>query len=260
MNILSPVNRAERLERLKNSLQYKGLEQGQRVIASGHSGVDRALGGGVRTGALHEIFQPPGSAAGNGFAALMLHLLLQHKPQQKHLLWVRQDYAALEQGDVYAPGFRDLGLDPSFFILMRAADAAGALRAGLEGLSSPALAAVVLEIPGEPKILDLSASRRLVLAAQQHGVTIFLLRASAAAMPSACETRWRIEGAPSTDEDDWGLPVFAAELQRNRRGNTGHWVMEWNGEDFGPKTHPGLVAAASSDRSHPAWEGERRRA
>jgi protein ImuA len=191
----------------------------------------------------------------------MLQQLLQHKPQQKHLLWVRQDFSALEHGELSATGFLELGIDPSWLLLMRAADATDALRAGLEALTCPQLGGIVLEIPDEPKILDLSATRRLSLAADASGVTAILLRLSAESSPSACETRWSVTAVSSAHDEDWGVPIFDVELQRNRHGPTGHWVMEWSDGFFRQvrrKADPGSLAAASFDRPHPAEEGLRR--
>ena len=75
------------------------------------------------------------------------------------------------------------------------ADAADALRAANDALSCAALGAVVIEIPGRPKILDLMASRRLTLACAQKTVTAFLLRFNAEPEASTAETRWLVRAA-----------------------------------------------------------------
>ena len=95
-----------------------------------------------------------------------------------------------------------------------------------------ALGALIMEIPGTVKVLDLAASRRLVLAAAESGVTAFLLRCSAEPEPSAAETRWLVRAARSDNQNEnWGRPLFEAALVRNRHGRTGQWLMEWNGDD-----------------------------
>ena len=106
-----------------------------------------------------------------------------------------------------------------------------------------ALGAVVMEITGEPRILDLVASRRLTLASAQKGVTAFLLRFNASPEANAAETRWQIRaaGSPVGDEQEkWGMPAFCADLLRNRHGGLGQWVMEWNCDD-------GLFCEAAAD-------------
>ena len=122
-----------------------------------------------------------------------------------------------------------------------------------KGSAARSLGAVIAEIPAEPKILDLVASRRLAFAAAQKNVTAILVRLAAEPDASAAETRWIVRAARSSNNDEWGAPVFAAELTRNRHGRTGNWVMEWNSDDGifrepDQAAHSGAVAAASADR------------
>ncbi len=116
-------------------------------------------------GSLHEVFAA--DAAGYGFALG----LARRAGATKRLLWIVQDFSALEHGQVSATGLAEFGIDPAGILLMRAANATDALRAGADALGCSALGAVLVEIPGNPKILDLTASRRLVLGAQASGVT-----------------------------------------------------------------------------------------
>ena len=68
------------------------------------------------------------------------------------------------------------------------------------------MGALLLEIAGMPKCLDLVASRRLAFAAGESGVTLLLLREGAEAEPSAALTRWQVQALPSrADDDDWGI-------------------------------------------------------
>ena len=137
-------------------------------------------------------------------------------------------------------------------ILVRVADAAGVLRAAGEGLACASLGAVIAEIPSEPKILDLVASRRLGFAAARVGVPALLVRLGAEPDANAAETRWVVRAARSANDEEWGAPVFAAELVRNRHGETGNWVMEWsidNGIFREPAADTRAVAAAFADGS-----------
>jgi protein ImuA len=179
---------------------------------------------------LHEVFAAEAGCEGaaSGFAAA----LATRAGQDKKLLWIRHDFSALEFGELSATGLLEFGIDPGRVLLLRVCDVTGALRAAGDALSCAALGAVVIEIPGEQKKLDLVTSRRLTLAAQRKGVTVFLLRFSAEPDSNSAETRWLISPAHSSDkEDDWGFPRFAAALARNRHGATGDWVMEWNGDE-----------------------------
>src|SRR5262249_18631514 len=76
-----------------------------------------------------------------------------------------------------------------------------ALRAGYEGLICKGLAAVIIEIWGEPKVLDLTASRKLTLMAEQHSVMAELFRSGAEPKPSTAETRWLVRTATSASAD-----------------------------------------------------------
>jgi protein ImuA len=210
-------------------------------VPLGHGPADACLKGGLKQGALHEVFAAPGhEGAATGFAAGLAARIAAQKP----LLWIRQDYSALEFGELAATGLLEFGLDPSRIFLFAAAHAEDALRAALDALSCAALGAIVIEIPGEPKILDLVASRRLTLAAAQNNVTPLLLRFAATPDASTAETRWRIRAGSKKE----GCPVFEAELIRNRSGQTGHWVMEWNCDEALFAADRGAVVCAPSDR------------
>jgi protein ImuA len=218
-------------------------------IALGHEGADAILKGGLQRGALHEVFADEGHAgAAIGFAAL----LAGHVSQGKPLLWIRQDFAALEYGEIAGSGIGALGFDPNRLLILRVSDATSALRAASDALSCAALGATLIEISGNPKVLDLTASRRLTLAATVKGVTAILLDLDAKVQASAAETRWLVRaGHSSQSEEDWGKPRFDARLLRNRHGGLGRWAMEWDPDHDcfrnPAKANSRSLAAASSD-------------
>jgi protein ImuA len=227
------------------------LGEGRRLTHCplGHVDADAVLRGGLVRGALHEVFA--GDAGGSGFALCAA----QRMSVNKRMLWIAQDFSAIEYGALSPNGLAELGIDPARFFLLRAADAADALRAGVDALSCSGLGVVIMELIGNPKVLDLVASRRLVLAAQNRNVTAFLLRHDAASEPSAAQTRWQIRSLPSAATHEWGMPRFEAVLVRNRQGETGHWVMEWSCDDAvfrkpdDQAAHPGVVVRAPANRS-----------
>jgi protein ImuA len=235
------------------------LEADARRVALGCGPADAALGGGLRPDALHEVFSEPGEeAAASGFALGLARLVM---GRHKWLVWVRQDFSAMEAGDIHAAGLLELGIDPARVLCVRAHDARQVLRAGADALACKGVAAVILEPWGEAGVFDLVASRRLTLLAQQNDVTAIVLRFAADPSPSAAETRWQVRSAHSTVnvDEDWGTPRHDAELMRNRHGNTGRWIMEWDGNDglFRP-AHRGALAAAAADRqAEAALEGAR---
>jgi protein ImuA len=246
---------SEKIAALRVTLAQAGLETlvANPHIPLGFAPADAVLKGGLQRGTLHEIFAATGhEASATGFAAGLAHRVA----GKKKILWIRHDYSALEFGELSAIGFLELGLDPSRILLLCTARADDAIKGASDALTCAALGAVVIEIPGEPKILDLVTSRRLTLASAQSNVPAFLLRFGAKPQASTAETRWLIRARASPiNEDDWGQPIFETELVRNRHGRTGHWVMEWNcdegffGEPYrGKPAHHFAVVPASGDR------------
>ncbi len=194
----------------------------------GAPAVDDALGGGLVRGSLHEIVAAGADApAAAGFTA---GLMLRAAPGGRSMVWIRQAYAETEIGGLYAPGLAEMGLDPDALILVGAHDALGVLRAGVEAVRCPALGAVVIETWGAPKVLDLTATRRLALASEQSGVTTFLLRVGDSG-PSAALTRWAIAAGPSPALATGapGQPTLDIALLRHRAGTAGaRWRVEWD--------------------------------
>jgi protein ImuA len=167
-------------------------------------------------------------------------------------------------------GLVELGLDPRCLVTVRASDVESALRTAADALACDALGAVVLEVWGQAKQLDLVASRKLTLAAQASGVTGLLLRIAAEPLPSTAETRWIVRAAHSPPEAPsgaplpaaaWGSPCFDAELIRNRHGPTGRWIMEWKCDEclFSEATDSQPLAATPAHRPHQAFASTGRR-
>lgn len=229
-------------------------------MALGHAQADAALQGGLATGTVHEVFAATSrqSAAATGFIAGLARRVSAQRP----VLWVRQDFTALESGMLSMSGWNELGLDPRLMVMVHAPDVETALRTSADALACDALGVVVLEIWGEPRQFDLVASRKLTLTARMSGVTGLLLRVAAVPSPSTAETRWIVRAAHSPPSPAWGAPVLDAQLVRNRHGPNGHWIMEWKCDEClfreaPPHSQP--VAAAIADRPHQA-HAQRRRA
>jgi len=223
-------------------------------VPLGHDGADHCLKGGLRRGVVHEVFAAPGhETAATGFVTG----LVTRAVADKRVMWIAQDFSMREFGALSATGLLEFGLDPSRLLLLHAADAVDGLRAAKDALSCAALGAVVIEIAGNPKILDLTASRRLALAAAQKNVTVFLLRFAAEVEASTTETRWYVRAAPSRHEESWGYPVFETDLICHRNGSTGRWIVEWNCDDGlfkNPPENYDVVVSVPADRPAAARE------
>lgn len=240
------MNKIEKLADLRHFLARYGLPPDRPAIPLGLPAVDAVLGGGLRGGALHEVFADDWAAG--GFAACLAIQAMGKKP----LFWIRPDYEALEYGALSATGFLELGGDPRNLFLLRAPDAGEALSAAADILACPHVGAAVLEISGAPRCLDLVVSRRLTLLAEESGVTLFLLREGAMPEPSAAVTRWQVQSLSSrAEDDDWGAPRFTARLTRHRLGALSDFTLEWdinNAIFHDAAAYSGAVAAQAVDR------------
>jgi protein ImuA len=238
-----------KLSLLRSALMKPSLPAEKRFIKFGHVPVDQALRGGLRRGALHEVFACAGhEAAATGFVVGLAARLA----EEKQILWIGEKFVWQEHGMPYPKGVFEFGLNPSQIMFLSVAHAQDALRAAGDALTCASLGIVIIEIIGNPKILDLTTSRRLVLACAQNSVPAILLRFGAGVQNSAAETRWTIKAAPSAiATDQWGHPTFDASLIRNRNGQTGQWVFAWSCDDGNfesAKAAFGLVVSAPANR------------
>lgn len=231
-------------------------------ITLGHPATDTRLHGGLARAALHEVFADADSD-GSAATAFALLLALRALGPAQTLLWVRDDRAPRSNGFLHAPGLVDLGCDPARLIMVVAPDALGVLRAGLDGVRCGQLGAILLELHGAVPRLDLTASRRLAMAAAQSGVFTLVLRVDATPVPSAAQTRWSIACAPSAPlaatplaAEAPGHPAFDIALLRHRGGiapfNT---RLEWNRDrrSFAPLSGgASSLSAVGTDRAQHA--------
>lgn len=195
----------------------------------GIASIDAALAGGIRRNALHEIRGAAADiGAATGFAAALLSLI----PEKRPILWILEASAGREGGLPYAPGLAQFGLDPARLILVRVRRPGEALWVFEEGLRCAGLAAAFAEIRGNPRKLDLTASRRLALRAAESGVMGLFLRQSGSAAPGAALTRWHVTAQPSVPSRDFpaglGNTAWRLALERNRSGVTGTFDLEWD--------------------------------
>lgn len=198
--------------------------------SSGVAGLDSAIGGGFTHGRVHELFAASSDdcAAGAGFA---LALAIGSSAGAKPVIWLRSERAARAGGVVQAAGWAELGGTPETCLFVLAEDSKALLRAGVDSLRCGGLGAVVIEGWGRMPEMDLTASRRLSLAAQKSGVALLLLRIDATPGPSAAETRWQVAAAPSQalPANAPGAPCFDVELLRCRSRPAGKsWRLEWD--------------------------------
>ena len=185
--------------------------------------IDASLHGGLVRGALHEVAAAEYSAtpAAIGFLLALVAIVAGSQP----LVWVLPRHG--DFGQPYGPGLKAFGVDPGAFFFLRCANTQEQLWALEEVLRAGAVGAV---IGTRPIGMDLTASRRLQLAAEAGATPLFLLRAHQDHETSAAVTRWRVQShrAASDSLGFLGSPRFAVTLERVRAGKPGAWVVEWD--------------------------------
>lgn len=255
--------------------------RGRMVLGAQATQLDVALGGGLARGALHEIIPAgaPDRAAATGFALVLA--LRFASTGRGTLVWIGEDFASLESGALYGPGLAAFGLDPARLLVVQAAQGEEALWAMEEALKCRALAAVVGEL-WDVRACDLTASRRLALAARASGTPGLLLQARAPPA-SAATTRLEVRAASAPAAAQVlrgkplpGPPTFAVRLQRARGAlqlDPDHAFLlifdpvEGQLRDFdpAPRADAGTLSADAGERPHPPLavarqQGQRRSA
>ncbi|WP_264391626.1 recA-like protein [Porphyrobacter sp. ULC335] len=177
-----------------------------------------------------EIFASASQASGAGLALALARDALAASSEgddARQVLWV-QDRKAIRLGG--RPCLA--GLPPDLrhrLIHVAAATPEDALFALEEGLKCRDLVCVIGEIAGNPRSLSFTASRRLSLTAERHGVRLWLVRLDAEPDLSSARMRWRVSAAPSPDPR-WnpaapGTATWHAELFRARTHAPGEWML-----------------------------------
>ncbi|THK37047.1 damage-inducible protein [Ensifer sp. MPMI2T] len=194
------------------------------VLPFGITEVDLRLpGGGLTLGALHEV-AGGGNGAVDGAAAALFVAGIAARTRGK-VLWV------ITRPDLFAPALAQAGLPPDRVIYVEAGNDKTVLACLEEGLRHGGLGAAV----GEVARLDMTASRRLQLCAEDSGTIGIALRrwrrqteASDFGQPTAAATRWRVSVIPSAT-----LPVpgvgrhrWLLELIRARAGESADFEVE----------------------------------
>ncbi len=228
------ASRVDALRRTIRRMEGYGAAATAGVLPLGLPEVDAALpDGGLPLGCLHEILAEPsrpGDAAADGFAAALLARLAARR--HRAVLW-------LAAGDPpYAPGVTSFGLPPDRLVVARVPRPADRLWALEETARSGAVAAVLAEADR----LDLTAGRRLQLAAEAGGTTLLVLRRRCAEDPAcAAVSRWRVVTAPGRTArlgdgaplPGTGHPRWRLDLRRCRGGRPGSWSLMWLGPAAG---------------------------
>jgi protein ImuA len=194
----------------------------------------RLPGGGLAAAGVHEIAAaaPGDVAAASGFAAALMARRLTRLPPEdtRPVLWCRHGRAVAEYGRLYGPGLAAFGLAGERLLSLSLARPRAILWTLEEALKSTALSGVIADMTADA--LDLTASRRLMLAARRAGVPCLMVFAHPLTGATAAFTRWRIaphaSGPPAFDAAAPGLAAWTLTLERSRAGRPGQWTVEWH--------------------------------
>jgi protein ImuA len=140
----------------------------QSLLPTGAPYVDERLRGGITQAGLHEFF---GGAKADSHAAAAFALLLAGRLPESDagIFWISGDKERQTSGRLYPYGLSAMGGNPARMLLVQTADLRDALRAAVDAIRSKAASAVILETHGNARLVDLTSTRRLALAAAEQG-------------------------------------------------------------------------------------------
>jgi len=208
----------------------------------------RLPGGGLIKNALHEVrpFDPQDGPAATAFMLGLAKRL--SADSQGSVVWIRPQELVREWGVPYAPGVSGFGISPARFLFIHPRNEQEALWATEEALKARGVALVMAEVEGAK--LDLTASRRIHLAAEDLGTPALITRGARWRGGTSALTRWAVRAAPSEapayskGRIGVGAPRWKVDLERVKGGRPGSFWVEWDYE-----THSFSLAAPLVDRS-----------
>ncbi|HWV53354.1 hypothetical protein [Pseudorhodoplanes sp.] len=238
------------LARLRQTLEKNEYYQHDNApLKLGLTRAETLLGGGLARRALHEISPqaPIHLGAACGFALALAALA--GKDTGRDTLLIQTEIARFEAGAPYGIGLDLFGLPARRLLVLRARRTIDALFAMEEALKCRALASVIAELPDDKA--DLTATRRLSLAARTHDGIGLLLRQRSTSIPSAAMTRWEVAATagPRDAYGGAGTTSFLLSLVKNRRGPCGRFRVAWSHHELAfVEADPVVVAAPVADR------------
>lgn len=242
------------------------------VLPTGAAALDEALGGGLPRAALTEIhgLETRDAGAAAGFVLALASLLLAQADERLPVLWIGTSEIFREAGLPYPIGLgQRFGIGPGDLLVSEAPRLTDALWVAEEAARLKALSAVFLEVRGNAKILDLTATRRLQRRAQEAGRPVFLLRQGASPEPTAAPVRLVVSPAQAGLRGmtggrlarSIGPPGFTVAIGKSRTARPGQFELEWNHDEHAFRErrpgraeaeNPVAVVPLSQHRADPA--------
>lgn len=208
---------------------------------------------GLGSDGVHEVAE----AAYGHWAAVTGFTLATVQPTRKGAcLWICQTSLSRDTGHIPATSLQQMtgGREPRLCITAR--KSAEALWSAEEGIMSGAIRHVVVEL----EEADFTATRRLALASEKHGVPVTLLLPHTCSGATAASTRWRVGTQISAmnrhDPRAPGQPRYRAVLERCRTAPAAvgrAFDLEWNDETLSLHMVSGMAAGPAAPRPAPSF-------
>jgi protein ImuA len=223
-----PVSRTDIIEQLRQDML---LLQGYKAVTL--PAQQQVINGPIRyafpnetfpVGAVHEFIcsSKENNAASAGFVSGILSGLMN---KGGSCCWVTSDPM------IFPPAYKQFGIDPCNILIIHAPKTNDIPWIIEEILKSSAVVAVIAEI----KEIGFKESRRFQLAAEQTGITGFMLRNNPKNLATCAATRWKIQPINSnknTSLPGISYPRWHVELLKVRNGKPGNWQLEWRAGTF----------------------------
>lgn len=230
-----PESRLEETGADRFVVRRQGIPQNA-VLKSGLKSLDAATGGFPASGLIElhgNVTRDAGAVAGFGLA---LSRIL-YRTDSLPLIWIGTSDVFNEAGRPYPPGLlQRFGIGPRHFLMAEASRIADALWIAEEAASLSKLGAVMVELRGNPRQLDLTATRRLHRRALTAGYPLVLLHQAGTAEPTAAPLRLIVASAPAapratlsgTLSGSIGPPAFHVTISKSRTAMPAAFTLEWD--------------------------------
>jgi protein ImuA len=173
--------------------------------------------------------------------------------ERRPLLWCRMAQAVREHGKLYGHGIEFMGLARHRFVTVILKRPMDALWVAEEALKSGSVAVVISD--ADAKQTNLTATRRLSLAAQAGKSAGLLVFTAPQTGPTTSHTRWIASASrsqpPPYDLHAPGRPTWNLDLVRARGGRPGAWTVEWQNAphrfNLVPQLRSGAIHAGADE-------------
>jgi len=245
--VRTQAERKTLLEAVRRQIGQLARASAMPRLPLGCAEIDACLKGGLAAGALHEVAAADHRASPAAWGFLLALARLALAARGGTIVWPLGNRTG-DFGAPYGPGLKTFGLEPSDILFIRCKTHEDALWVMEEALRIGGIGAVV---GAHGRRMDLTASRRLQLAAENSATPIFLLRTYRDDAHSAAVTRWRVRPQTAA-RDGFGFfsnPRWHVALERVRGGRPGEWVVEWKHDALCLRLPAGLGGGALPARA-----------